>query len=269
MYRWHLGTLHKKLTTCVALLRQLAGSGWGAGATTLRNSHPSPGPFNCRVLCSCLLAQSSYTPYQSHHQCADCDWMHASFTSGQPFCPRRHPTCWASLQWSHTLAHRAVEPAHLLHSALTYPSSANAWHLKSRHQFVPDAKQLISLSHNNNIHAVHWEDHQWNVEWADSPTRLYIFIHDTGKYSPGVTLPRRAWVQLNHHRTSVGRFGSCLYKWGMASSPACECGTEEPTIDHVALQCPLHRFPHEDFLRLRLMVIVGLGGPMWCWWMFA
>ena len=34
-YRRHLESLRKKLTSRVALLRQLAGSGWGAGATTL------------------------------------------------------------------------------------------------------------------------------------------------------------------------------------------------------------------------------------------
>jgi len=60
-----------------------------------------------------------------------------------------------------------------------------------------------------------------------------------------MTLPRRAWVQLNRLRAGVGRFRSCLYKWGMASSAACEseCGAEQ-TVDHVVLQCPIHRPPH-------------------------
>jgi len=50
---------------------------------------------------------------------------------------------------------------------------------------------------------------------------------------------------LNRLRTGVGRFFCCLYKWGMASSAACECGAEEQTADHVVLQCPIHRSPHE------------------------
>ena len=37
-YRHHLEALRKNLTTRVALLRQLAGSGWGAGAKTLRTA---------------------------------------------------------------------------------------------------------------------------------------------------------------------------------------------------------------------------------------
>jgi len=93
----------------------------------------------------------------------------------------------------------------------------------------------------NNIRAAHWENHQWNSEWADNPTRLHIFIPDTGTY-PGVTLPRTTWVRLYRLRTDVGRFPSCLHKWGMASSAACEYGAEEQTVDHVVLQCPIQRW---------------------------
>ena len=133
-----------------------------------------------------------------------------------------------------------MEPGHLLHSALTRPSSANARRLKSRHPFVPAAQHLIALSDYNNIRAAQWADYQWNAEWMDSPTRLRIFI--TGTHPPRMTLPRRAGVRLNRLRTGVGRFRSCLYKWSMVSSAACECGTEEQTVDHV-LQCPTIDFP--------------------------
>jgi len=37
-YRRHLEPLRKRLTSLVALLRRLAGSSWGAGATTLRTA---------------------------------------------------------------------------------------------------------------------------------------------------------------------------------------------------------------------------------------
>ena len=71
-----------------------------------------------------------------------------------------------------------------------------------------------------------------------------LHFHPRHRHPPGMTLPRRAWVRLNRLRTCVGRFRSCLYKWGMASSAACECGAEEQTVDHVVLQCPIHRPPH-------------------------
>jgi len=37
-YRRHLESLRKKMTSRVALLRQFAGSGWGAGTTTLQTA---------------------------------------------------------------------------------------------------------------------------------------------------------------------------------------------------------------------------------------
>jgi len=91
----------------------------------------------------------------------------------------------------HSLTRRAMEPGHLLHSALTRPSGANTRRPKSSHPFVPAAQHLISFSDNNNICAVQWADHQWNVEWADNPTSLRTFISNTGT-NPGMTLPRRA-----------------------------------------------------------------------------
>jgi len=39
------------------------------------------------------------------------------------------------------------------------------------------------------------------------------------------------------------RFRSRLHTRGIAPSAACECGSEQ-TVNHVGLQCPLHRPPH-------------------------
>ena len=61
--------------------------------------------------------------------------------------------------------------------------------------------------------------------------------------TPLATLPRTAWIRLNRLHISVGRFHSCVYKWGMASA-ACECGAEEQTVNHVVLQSSIHRPPH-------------------------
>jgi len=123
-----------------------------------------------------------------------------------------------------SLARHAMEPGHLLHSALTWIAFISS----------PD----------NNIRRALWAYHRWDVEWLDNTTRLGIFVSDTGTHPPGMTLPRTAWVQLNRLRTGVGRFRSCLSKWGTASSAACEFGAEEQTVDHIVLQCPIHRSPH-------------------------
>jgi len=71
------------------------------------------------------------------------------------------------------------------------------------------------------------------------------YFHPRHRHPPSWNdLPRTAWVRINRLRTAVGRFRSCLYKWGMASSAAGECGAEEQTVDHVVLQCSTHRPPH-------------------------
>jgi len=35
-----------------------------------------------------------------------------------------------------------------------------------------------------------------------------------------------------------------LAQMGIALSAACECGAEEPTVNHVALECPIHQPCH-------------------------
>jgi len=94
-YRRDLESLcKKKLASRVALLMRLAGSGWGAGATTLRIAtlalctqlQCTARPFGAAVLIT-----ASSTPPQ--RRLANCDWMPASYTRGEPSNPRRHPTC--------------------------------------------------------------------------------------------------------------------------------------------------------------------------------
>jgi len=124
-YRRHLESLRKKLTSRVALLRRLAGSGWGAGVTTLR-----------KVTLALVHSTAEY--------CAPvwCRSPHARLTD---------PTINDALRIvigclrPLPVGRCAMEPGHLLHSALTRPSGAAAPRLKSRHPFVPAAQQLISF----------------------------------------------------------------------------------------------------------------------------
>jgi len=192
-----------------------AGARLGCWSNNSANSHTSPVPFNRRVLLS-----SAHT--------RPIDLAINDLLRIVTGCLRRTPADnlpnLADIQPAElrrsaaTLspASRAVEPGHLLHSELARPSSADTRRLKSRHPFVHTA-HLFSSSDNNNIRAAQWADHQWNAEWADSP----------------------AWPPLHQCWT----FPLLLVQTGMAPSAACECGTEEQTVDHVVLQCPIHRPP--------------------------
>ena len=86
-------------------ITRLAGSGLGAGATALQIA-TLPLVHSTRVLRCCLVLRCSFL---RHWPCpqrclANYDWVHASYTNGQPSQSLRHPTCWALSQRSHTVS---------------------------------------------------------------------------------------------------------------------------------------------------------------------
>jgi len=143
----------------------------GCWSNNSANSHPIPGAFNRRVLLACLVPQWSYLPHRPRHQrrftiVTGC--LRPTPADNLPILTGIQPAGFRHSGATLSPARRAMESGHLLHSVLTHPSSANARHLKSRHPFVPVAEHLISSS-DNNMHAAHWVDHQWNTELADNP----------------------------------------------------------------------------------------------------
>ena len=76
--------------------------------------------------------------------------------------------------------------------------------------------------------------------------------------------PKTFWVRLNRLRTGVERFYSSMYKWGLAPSPNCKCGTTEKTEDHVVSSCLIHHVPRgtRNLQILYDAVDVGLTPPL-------
>jgi len=69
-YRRHLESLRKKLTSRVALLRRLAGTGWGAGVTSLRTATLAlvhSATDYCSTVCG-MWPQCSPPPLWPYHQ---------------------------------------------------------------------------------------------------------------------------------------------------------------------------------------------------------
>jgi len=190
-YRRQLEPLHKKLTSRLALLRRLAGSGWSAGATTLRTAalalvHSTAeycAPVWCRSAHTRLINPAINDALRIMTGC-----LHPTPADNLPILAGIQPAELRRNGATLSLGRRAMEPGHLLHSALTRPSSANPRRLKSRHTFVPAAQQLNSFS-DNNMRAAQRADHQWHAEWVDHPTRLRIFILVTGTHPLGMTVP--------------------------------------------------------------------------------
>ena len=113
--------------------------------------------------------------------------------------------------------------------------------LKPRRLFASSAFQLQSES--SGVNADQWMDMKWDKIWQSKTTALHCHIPHPTFPPPGWSLPRVAWSRLNRLRTGVGRFGSSMFKWGLASSAACECGAADQTADHVILECPMFRAP--------------------------
>ena len=231
-------TRHTPEATCWLWLR--------CWSNNVANSHLSPGPFDCRVLCYCLVPQCSYPPYwptinETLRIVTGC--LRPTPANNLPILAGIQPAELRRRGATLSLGRLAMEPGHLLHSAITRPPGAAAQRLKSRHPFVPAAQQLISFSDNNNKRSAQWADRQCNAEWADNPTRLRTSIPDTGSppwndhpqknLGPAQPPPHQCWT-----------FPLVLVLMGMASSAACECGAEEQTVGHVVLHCPLHRPRH-------------------------
>ena len=58
-----------------------------------------------------------------------------------------------------------------------------------------------------------------------------------------MSLTRTAWVKLNRLCIGVGRFGSFMHKWGIASLAKCRNGASEHTADHIISTFPNHQAP--------------------------
>ena len=97
----------------------------------------------------------------------NCDWMPASYTSGQTSNPCRHPTCWPSSQWSHTVSSAPCHAAWTSAPLSAHPSiecKRTAPQIETPICTRRTTTHLISLSDNNSIRAAQWADQQWNAE---------------------------------------------------------------------------------------------------------
>jgi len=133
-----------------------------------------------------------------------------------------------------SLARRAMDPAHLFHSVLTRPSSAKARPLKSRHPFVRTTSHQSTIKQQYMCGALGRLLMECGVDEQTYKTPYFHSRHrhphprnDPSKEQPGSSLTVPHWCRT---------FLLLLADMGMASSAACEWGTEEQTADHVAFQ---------------------------------
>ena len=160
-FRHHLEALRKKLSTRVALLRRLAGFGWGAGAKTLRICALSL-VYSTAEYCALVWSRSTHT------RLIDSILNDAlRIVSG---CLLPTPTedlpvlvgiQSAELrQFGATLSLANYDYDHELHGQLVGQQDAHLGRLRSRRPFVPSAWKLLGSLSKLDIRVKQWTKHK-------------------------------------------------------------------------------------------------------------
>ena len=241
--------MRKKLSSRVTLLRRLVGSGWGAGAKTLRIATLSL-VHSTAEYCAPVWCRSAHTrligSVLNDALRIVTGYLRPTSTDHLPVLSGIQPPKLCLMGATLSLAYRgSLDPDHILHGLLSRSSDTLCQvRLRSRRPFVPTAWNLLDNLARLGIRASEWTNHKWNAKYCENASRLRDFVSRTGTRPVGMGLPRPAWVKLNRLRTCVGRFHSSMQKLGLAPSPNCECGASEQTADHVLTACSIHRAPH-------------------------
>ena len=232
--------MRKKLSSRVTLLRRLMGSGWGAGAKTVRIATLSL-VYSAADYCAPVWCRSAHTRLidsvlnDALRIVTGC--LRPTPTDHLPVLSGIQPAELRRLGATLSLAYReSLDPDHILYGLLSGSLDTRQMRLRSL--------DLLDNLARLGIRASEWTNHKWNAEYCENAFRLRAFVPETGARPVGMGLPQAAWVKLNRLRTGVGRFHSSMHKWGLAPSPNCECGASEQTADHVLTACPIHRAPH-------------------------
>ena len=121
------------------------------------------------------------------------------------------------------MALKALEPKHLLHEMLNNRPRKG---LKSRLSLIDSANLAPDLN--------------FPSEYVTSQRygQLQKLIYTFSPHTPGCDLPRKTWVRLNRVCTTCATTYDILNRFGLGSSPNCDCGCPRRTLDHL-VKCPL------------------------------
>ena len=157
-FRHHLEALRKKLSTRVALLRRLAGSGWGAGAKTLRISALFLVYFNAGY-CAPVWCHITHTRLNDALRIVTGCLRH-TLTEYFPVLAGIQPAELHRLGATLSLANRAIHDPNQLHGQLVGQQDAYQGRLRSGRPFVPAAWKLLDSLSELDIRVRQWMKHE-------------------------------------------------------------------------------------------------------------
>ena len=147
-FRHHLVALRKKLSSRITLLRRLVGSGWGAGATTLRIATLSL-VYSTAEYCAPVWCRSAHTRLidsvlnDALRIVTGC--LRPTPTDHLPVLSGIQPAELRRMGATLSLAYRgSLDPDHILYGLLSGSSDTRQVRLRSRRPFVPGARNLLT-----------------------------------------------------------------------------------------------------------------------------
>ena len=163
-FRHHLVALRKKLSSRVTLLRRLVGSGWGAGAKTLRIATLSL-VYSATEYCAPVWCRSAHTRLIDN---VLNDALRIVTGCLRPT-PTDHPPVLSGIQPAElrrmgatlSLGYRgSLDPDHILYGLLSGSSDNRQARLRFRRPFVPGARNLLDNLARLGIRASEWTNHK-------------------------------------------------------------------------------------------------------------
>ena len=203
-FRHHLVALRKKLSSRVTLLKRLVGSGWGAGAKTLRIATLSL-VYSTAEYCTPVWCRSAHTRLidivlnDALRIVTGC--LRPTPTEHLPVLSGIQPAELRRLGATLSLAYRgSLDPDHILYGLLSGSSDTRQVRLRSRRPFVPVARNRLDNLARLDIRASEWKNHKWNAEYCKNAFRLRAFVPETGASLLGWAYPE----QLGLSSTACG-----------------------------------------------------------------
>ena len=193
--RHHLKALRKKLSTRVALLRRLTGSGWDADVKTLRISALSLVSSTAEY-CTPVWYRSTHTRLfdsilkDTLRIVTGC--LRPTPTEDLPVLAGIQPAKLRRLGATLSLANRAIhDPDHVQHGQLVGQQNAHQGRLKSRRPFASAARKLLDSLSELDIRIKQWTKHKWNANYLESTSRVLLTF-------PGSVQGHLKWVYPEH-----------------------------------------------------------------------
>ena len=192
------------------------GSGWGAGAKTLRIATLSL-VYSTAEYCTPVWCCSAHTRLidsvlnDALRIVTGC--LRRTPTDYLPVLSGIQPAELRRLGATLSLAYRgSLDPDHILYGLLSGSSDTGQVRLRSSARLCQVRGIFLDNLARLGIRASEWTNHKWKTEYCENASRLHAFVPETGARPVGMGLPRATCVRLNRLRIGVGRFHSSMHK---------------------------------------------------------